>query len=73
MAECEHKVLSKLIEIPGEDGKMFGTPEYKGDYAKLEKIAHKMATDEGPEYCYLEYLFCYDCDTILETSQVFTG
>lgn len=72
MAKCEHKITSKLIEIPGEDGHMFGTEDYIMDYKKLTQIAHKMATGEGEEYCYLEYLVCTECDTILEKNEIFT-
>lgn len=70
--DCQHKLRSKLIEIPGKDGKMWGTPEYEPDYDKLEKIAHKVATGKGINYCYLEFVYCNNCDKILEHIQVFT-
>jgi len=63
---------SKLIEIPGKDGKMWGTPEYEPDYSKLERLAHKVATNEGKNYCYVEFVYCNDCGEILELDQVFT-
>ena len=72
MGNCPHKLWSKLIEIPGKDGKMWGTPEYEPDYRKLEAIAHKMATGEGINYCYLEFVFCNSCGKILEQTQIFT-
>lgn len=69
---CSHKLQSKLIEIPGKDGKMWGTPEYEPDYNKLERIAHKVATGKGRNYCYMEFVYCNDCGEILELNQVFT-
>ena len=72
MSDCSHTLRSKLIEIPGKDGKMFGTLEYEPDYDKLEKIAHKIATGEGINYCYLEFVYCNNCHKILEINQVFT-
>jgi len=72
MKTCPHKLRSKLIEIPGKDGKMWGTPEYEPDYSKLERLAHKVATNEGKNYCYVEFVYCNDCGEILELDQVFT-
>lgn len=69
---CRHRIRGKLIEIPGKDGHKFGTAKYEMDYAKLERIAHKMETGEGPDFCYLEYLICCRCDKVLEVNEVFT-
>ncbi len=72
MSDCPHTLQSKLIEIPGKDGKMWGTLEYEPDYDKLGKIARKVATGEGVNYCYLEFVYCNGCSKILEIIQVFT-
>ena len=71
--KCSHKARCKLIEIPGKDRKMFGTPEYEPDYNKLVAIANKVATGDGDNYHYLEFAYCYDCNVILELNQVFTS
>lgn len=69
---CKHNITGKLIEIAGKQYKEFGTKEYEPDYSKLEQIVHKQVTGEGINYCYLEYLICCECDTILEKNEVYT-
>ena len=62
MQNCDHKNRYKVMPIPINKNEL----DYENLRENVEKIINK-----DPEYTWIEFLICTDCNIILESNEVF--